>query len=981
MKKLICLSLPLAIAVLVVWPDVSRAQSPEVLLRLAAPQTASALQKFPLTICLRTDLSWLAIADRTHLAALKTRDLAFEVLDDAPFSQPYYLVSRTAHVTNKILPKVGKLLWQEDATTLLKISDEEAGALARQGWQLARVFNRALPQTREQAVFHSNAQTGKATTALIQQLNAEISDSSVTLYLERLEAFRTRFSFSDSIVPAREWLFQQFQEHGYAEVRFDPVPVFGSLQQNVVATKPGTFNTDRVIVLGGHYDSILFDADPQLFAPGVDDDGTGTAGTLELARVLAETDLETTLFFVPFAAEEQGLWGSSQFAATAFNTGMNIGLMLNMDMIGNVADQILNLNVLTDNNSRGYAQLFARLTTQHTNLLPALGGSSANSDHFPFQQFGFPALFIHEGDFSPNWHTSADVLSNINVPYATSVMKAVLAMIVTVANSPDVPKGFTASEPGDGVSQILQWQANREPDLAGYRLHLGKSRGVYDDVYTLTVTSDTLRGLVEGQTYFAALSAFDTQGNESLLSPEIKFTPQNAPQAPAGFDATSRKSNVLLTWLATNHEADFAGYTLTRMAPENMEQSFLLDADATSFSDASAQPHVLYRYYLQARDRDGNLSAPTKERRGRLATHDHGILIVDGTKDGASRPLQPSDGEVDLFYERILQSFNNAGQWDLADSVVQGQQVSDADLGIYSTLVWHSEVNAPTRRLASDTLALRKYLQNGGRLLLVGWGLAESLVGRNFVENNFAPGQFGYDYLQLATSRTAAGSDRDFKGADPLLPNYPSVTIDPVKVPVFGGNLLAMEIFSALAPGAETQALYAYRSSVQPPSFYHGKSVALKYLGQDFKCIVLDFPLYFLNEPEAQQLLRQALLDLGESATAVATPPASLPERFALEQSYPNPVRIVDFANNVQPERAHARIRYHLPRAAHVTIRVYNLLGQTVRTLVYGMMPAGTQLVFWNGKNDAGKIAVAGVYFYEMRAEDFRQVKKLVMAP
>ncbi len=974
------LRLPLVLAGLLAMSTFCFAQTAEVLVKITAPSPQT-LAGLPLQICLHSETYMLATMNPDLLGTLQQRGVAYEILDTEPFSEPYYFFTRTAHAAGKTLPATGKMLLKESDAVLLKVSEQNAQRLAQQGWQLNRILPRALPLRRASVGDAPQMPTSAASLQLIQSVRAQISDSSVARYLQRLEAFRTRYSFSDSIVAARNWLAGQFQSMGYTDVRFDPFPVYQSLQQNVVATKPAALSTARVIVIGGHYDSILFDADPMLFAPGVDDDGTGTAGTLELARVFAGTDLEATLMFVPFAAEEQGLWGSSHFAEMAYQSGMNIVLMLNMDMIGNVADQVLNMNVLTDDRSRGYAQLFAKLTTQHTNLIPVLGASSGNSDHFPFQQYGFPALFIHEGDFSPNWHRSTDVMSNINVPYITSVLQATAAMIVTVANAPGAPQGLTAIELGDGRSQLVQWQANSEPDWAGYHLYLGAQSGVYDTVLALQATSDTLRGLQEGQTYYLTLSAFDAQNNESVLAPEINFKPQSVPRTPGGFAATSQQSSILLQWHADNTEADFAGYTLTRIGPGATQQEYSL-TNLTSFRDTNVQPHVLYRYAVQARDHDGNLSAPSALLRGQLATHDRGVLVVDGTKDGPGRPLQPPDEDVDAFYARILQGFNNAGQWDLADSARQSLIMSDADLGIYSTIVWHSDVSSPLRRLAEDTLALKKYLQNGGRLLLSGWGLAEGLAGKNFVENNFSPGQFGYDYLQLASTRIGSGSDRDFKGADALLPNYPAVTVDAVKVPVFNNNLLAMEVFTALAFGSSAQELYTYRSSASPPSFYHGKPVALRFLGPDFKCIVLDFPLYFMAEAEAQQLVRQALQDLGETSTAVAAAPTEpLPLQFELEQSYPNPVRMVDLAPGDETQNADVAIRFHVPRAAHVTVRIYNLLGQTVRTLISATQAAGTQVLRWNGKNDAGQTLGAGIYFYEMRAQDFRRVRKLVIVP
>ncbi len=93
----------------------------------------------------------------------------------------------------------------------------------------------------------------------------------------------------------------------------------------------------------------------------------------------------------------------------------------------------------------------------------------------------------------------------------------------------------------------------------------------------------------------------------------------------------------------------------------------------------------------------------------------------------------------------------------------------------------------------------------------------------------------------------------------------------------------------------------------------------------------------------------------------------TLPTQFALHQNYPNPFN---------PE---TRIVYELPRATQVTLRVYNAIGQVVRTLVDTKQSAGTHAVFWKGKNDFGESVAAGLYFYELRAGDFHRIRKMVL--
>ncbi|MFQ6116270.1 MAG: M20/M25/M40 family metallo-hydrolase, partial [bacterium] len=503
-------------------------QRSDILVRIESiqPKHLTLLQHYPIKICFRTDSYFLGTVSRDVLSDMGRLRLSYEVIDDKPWTEPYYLITRSEKLLTQELITPGELIYQSATEAIIKVKDQKAFELAKRGVRLTRIFNQSLPLFIEETQPLVLPQVNLKQNDLIRDLVAQISDSTYHSFLQRLQDFQTRYSFSDSNVSARNWLREKFLEFGYTEVQFDPFSLSGTIQQNVVSTRPGIQGTNRVIIVGGHYDSIVFDGtNPMVFAPGVDDNGSGTAGTLEIARVLANTDLETTVMFIPFAAEEQGLWGSNHFAQSAFENGMNIDIVLNMDMIANVSDNVPDFNILTNIQSMGFAHLVFQMTEEFTNFIPQIGSSGGGSDHLPFQLYGYPALFLHEGDFSPNWHRATDVIANVDISYATEVLKSVVATVVTVANSPAVPSGLTAIEVGDGQSQILTWDPNQEADLAGYKIYLGPSSGSYTTVMTVTSSFDTLHNLMENEPVYAAVSAFDVDQNESLLSQEIMFSP------------------------------------------------------------------------------------------------------------------------------------------------------------------------------------------------------------------------------------------------------------------------------------------------------------------------------------------------------------------------------------------------------------------------------------------------------------------------
>ena len=93
----------------------------------------------------------------------------------------------------------------------------------------------------------------------------------------------------------------------------------------------------------------------------------------------------------------------------------------------------------------------------------------------------------------------------------------------------------------------------------------------------------------------------------------------------------------------------------------------------------------------------------------------------------------------------------------------------------------------------------------------------------------------------------------------------------------------------------------------------------------------------------------------------------SLPTEFALAQNYPNPFNPT------------TEINFDLPKNAHVELSVFNILGQSVTTLVSGEMPAGSHQISWNGTDSDGGSVASGIYFYRISAGDYSSSKKMML--
>ncbi len=186
-----------------------------------------------------------------------------------------------------------------------------------------------------------------------------VNQDTVTAINKRLEAFRTRYIWADSNRASRDWIKSKFAAWGYTQISTPSFSYGGGTHYNVKVIKPGYAEPDKIIVIGGHYDTWNQNSDPMTYAPGSDDNGSGTALTMEVARVLAHVPLRKTVIFMPFSAEEQGLVGAAAAAADFRATGAKVEAMLNYDMVGFTADSYWDLSMSSGPNT-AYRSLCAQ---------------------------------------------------------------------------------------------------------------------------------------------------------------------------------------------------------------------------------------------------------------------------------------------------------------------------------------------------------------------------------------------------------------------------------------------------------------------------------------------------------------------------------------------------------------------------------------------------------------------------------------------
>jgi hypothetical protein len=422
----------------------------------------------------------------------------------------------------------------------------------------------------------------------VEKIVSEVSDKNIAEILQKLESFGTRNILSTQDNPtrgvgaARKWIYEQFRSYSpKLEVSFDQyklkkiegrasrVPRDVDLY-NVVAVLPGTTNKEQRIIISGHYDSIVMGRatgapaapgetaapapmrDPDLDAPGVTDDGSGTACVMELARVLSHYEFEKTLVFVTFAGEEEGLLGSSLYAEKAQAAHQKIEAVLNNDIIGSDisgSGRMDNRRVSVfsedpdDSPSRELARYIKDIGERY---LPSMRVDTVfradrfgrGGDHTPFNQEGFTAVRLSspEENFA-NQHTVTDTFANTSVPYITLVTKVNGAAAASLAWAPKPPVTSEVTERnGQKVTTLfltrgksrydaaLKWkQENPEADLAGYVIVYRSTTAPYWDheVFVGKVSEYNFPDVSIDDLVFG-VKAIDKDGNESLVSPYVQ---------------------------------------------------------------------------------------------------------------------------------------------------------------------------------------------------------------------------------------------------------------------------------------------------------------------------------------------------------------------------------------------------------------------------------------------------------------------------
>ncbi len=290
-----------------------------------------------------------------------------------------------------------------------------------------------LPLKENQVVFESPSPPAtRALSPMIQALVNNIDRAQFDSSFRKLASFPTRHSTSASFKDAAAWARMQLKDMGYT-TRLQSIAVNGGTSRNIIAEKKGGGNGARKIaIVTAHLDSINLAGGPAASAPGADDNGSGSAGLLEIARVLKNHTASQDLRLILFGGEEQGLFGSKHYVAGISQAEKKrILAVVNMDMIGVANNPTHSVLIEGAPVSETVISGLSNAAATYTQLKVETSLTPFASDHVPFIHAQVPAVLTIEGADSTNVniHSEKDTLDKIDSEIAMEILRMNVAFV------------------------------------------------------------------------------------------------------------------------------------------------------------------------------------------------------------------------------------------------------------------------------------------------------------------------------------------------------------------------------------------------------------------------------------------------------------------------------------------------------------------------------------------------------------------------
>jgi hypothetical protein len=260
----------------------------------------------------------------------------------------------------------------------------------------------------------------------------EVSGERVWTTIDSLSSYWTRRCGTAENYWVGESLVSRIVELGYDEAYFDSLAcdATGRAERNIVFVKPGTSSPDEYIIVGAHYDSKA-PGGMAVRAPGADDNASGVAGILEMARVVRDLPLSRSVIFVLFTCEEIGLVGSQHFVEELLQTDLEVVVYINLDCLA-YTDGSWQAEVRPSPEVQSLGRAVRALLSEYTSIAPHASGRL--SDDWPFHEAGIATIAIEEEPLNPRINGPRDSLHYLDQLYAKDMVRGNVAALLLTAH-------------------------------------------------------------------------------------------------------------------------------------------------------------------------------------------------------------------------------------------------------------------------------------------------------------------------------------------------------------------------------------------------------------------------------------------------------------------------------------------------------------------------------------------------------------------
>ena len=489
-------------------------------------------------------------------------------------------------------------------------------------------------------------------------------------------------------------------------------------------------------------------------------------------------------------------------------------------------------------------------------------------------------------------------------------------------DAPPIPAQNLKLDSQTVTSATFSWDASKIGDLAGYKFYYDTDSSGYpytNSVDLGNVVTKSLTGLTAGKTYYVAVSTYDTDGNESWYSKEVSVTMNNTPVIAAVSDVTiNEDESSTVTLSATDVEGD----AITYSAVSDTNAVTVSVSSSTLTLTPNANWHGVANIKVYASD---GYSKDSTSFKLTVTPVDDISAVQDMTID------EDKSAEVTL-----TSTFSGTTTFTaVSDTNAVTTSVSSSALTLTPTANWHGVAN------------IKAYASDGTSKDSTSFTLTVTSV-------NDAPTAFEWVSSALDTINITQSNL-----ADTYTLQWGAST-DPIE-----GDSISYLLYAKIG--------------VNPPEkIYDTTSTSVSITYEEFLENVFEpFPMlprvtvkFTIVATDGIDTVNVTGDDRVVSVNRyeyLSTADEGIPTEFALHENYPNPFNPT------------TTLRFDLPEVSDITLTIYNMLGQRVRTFNMQSTPAGYHTITWDATNDFGEQVGAGVYLYQLQAKDFVKTRKMVL--